>query len=96
MVPKAEEETMADSFRDDQARGRFELDVDGRIAFARYRRQDDRLVIEHVEAEPALRGTGAAGRLMERIVAVAGEESRSIVPLCGYAASWLRRHERRG
>ncbi|MBX9991094.1 GNAT family N-acetyltransferase [Phreatobacter oligotrophus] len=86
---------MADSFHDDTARSRFELDVDGRTAFARYRRQDERLVIEHVEAEPALRGTGAAGRLMERIVAVAAAENRSIVPLCGYAASWLRRHERR-
>jgi len=32
---------------------------------------------------------------MERIVAIAAEENRSIVPLCGYAASWLRRHERR-
>ncbi|MBY0362631.1 MAG: N-acetyltransferase [Phreatobacter sp.] len=84
---------MADLFRDDTAAGRFELDVDGRQAFAAYRRDGDRLVIDHVEVEPALRGTGAAGRLMEQVVAAARAENLTIVPRCSYAASWLRRHQ---
>ena len=84
---------MPDEFRDDTTESRFVLETEGRQAFAIYRRQgDDTLVIDHVEAEPALRGTGAAGRLMEQVVAVAEAEKRSIVPRCGYAASWLRRH----
>lgn len=84
---------MGETFRDDQASGRFVLDVAGRQAFAIYRRHgEDTLVIDHVEAEPALRGTGAAGRLMEQVLATARAEKRSIVPRCGYAASWLRRH----
>lgn len=84
---------MTDVFRDNAAAGRFELDVGGRQAFAIYRRQGDSLVIDHVEAEPALRGTGAAGRLMEKVVDAAKAENLSIVPRCGYAASWLRRHQ---
>ncbi|MGQ3356252.1 MAG: GNAT family N-acetyltransferase [Phreatobacter sp.] len=84
---------MTDTFRDNGTAGRFELDVGGRQAFAIYRRDGDRLVIDHVEAEPALRGTGAAGRLMEQVVAAARAENRTIVPRCGYAASWLRRHQ---
>lgn len=85
---------MSETFRDDEADGRFVLDVAGRQAFAIYRRQGgDRLVIDHVEAEPALRGTGAAGRLMEKIVTVADAEKREIVPRCSYAASWLRRQQ---
>ena len=68
---------MADSFHDDTARSRFELDVEGRTAFARYRRQDERLVIEHVEAGPAPRGTGAAGRRRGRNVAGAAAGSRA-------------------
>ncbi|KAF0137345.1 MAG: hypothetical protein FD152_520 [Xanthobacteraceae bacterium] len=84
---------MADQFRDETSQGRFVLETEGRQAFAIYRRQgNDTLVIDHVEADPALRGTGAAGRLMEQVVAVAGAETRQIVPRCGYAASWLRRH----
>ncbi|MDP3546516.1 MAG: GNAT family N-acetyltransferase [Phreatobacter sp.] len=83
---------MGETFRDDEAAGRFVLDVAGRQAFAIYRRDGDTLVIDHVEAEPALRGTGAAGRLMEKVVSIAEAETRRIVPRCGYAASWLRRH----
>ena len=83
---------MSETFRDNAAEGRFELDVGGRQAFALYRRQPGLLVIDHVEAEPALRGTGAAGRLMTQVVAAARAESLGILPRCGYAASWLRRN----
>lgn len=82
---------MADHFSDNAAQSRFELDVDGQTAFAVYRRTGDKLAIFHVEAPHALRGTGAAGRLMGHILDVAQTENVSIVPYCGYAASWLRR-----
>ncbi|QCK86097.1 N-acetyltransferase [Phreatobacter aquaticus] len=83
---------MTDQFRDNVQQNRFELDVDGKLATADYRRTDGVLVIDYVEAEPALRGTGAAGRLMEHLVQVAKAERREIVPRCGYAAGWLRRN----
>lgn len=83
---------MPDNFRDNAAQSRFELSEQGHLAFADYRRQGDVLVIDHVEAAPALRGTGAAGRLMEELVKVAEAEKRSILPRCGYAAGWLRRN----
>lgn len=84
---------MPENFRDNEAAGRFELSEQGHLAFADYRRQGDLLVIAHVEAAPALRGTGAAGRLMEHLVKVAEAEKRTILPRCGYAASWLRRNK---
>ncbi|MHB8286731.1 MAG: GNAT family N-acetyltransferase [Caulobacteraceae bacterium] len=74
-------------------RGRFELDVEGQVAFADYRRQPGRLVIPYVEAPPALRGTGAAGRLMEGVLAAARAEGRKVVPVCSYAAAYMRRHK---
>ena len=64
----------------------------GQTAFADYVRRDGRLVIPHVEAPIALRGTGAAGRLMEGVAAQARAEGVRIVPLCSYAAAWLQRH----
>lgn len=80
--------------RDDQSRGRFEEGEGGETVFADYRRSGDRLFIDHVEAPPHLRGTGAAGALMEAIVAFARERDLTIVPICGYAAHWLARKER--
>lgn len=74
-----------------EAAGRFERDEAGQVVFADYRRSDGRLILDHVEAPIALRGTGAAGRLMEEIAAYARAEGLRVVPLCGYAAAWLRR-----
>ena len=77
---------------DNIAARRFELSEPGGVAFADYRRVDGRLVIPHVEAPPALRGTGAAGRLMEGVLAVARAEGLRVTPLCSYAAAYIRRH----
>lgn len=83
---------MTNGIKDNPQQQRFELEERGLVAFARYRRDAGRLAILHVEAPPALRGTGTAGRLMEGIVEIARAEALKIVPLCGYAAAWLRRH----
>lgn len=79
-------------FRDNAAGNRFELEIDGLVAFADYRRRDGLLIITHVEAPVPLRGTGAADRLMRAVAEAARAEGLSIRPLCGYAAGWLRTH----
>lgn len=84
---------MADRFRDNKNQSRFELEVDGLVAFADYRRTTNGLQILHVEAPPALRGTGAASRLMAHIAEAARAEGLPIIPWCGYAASWLRKNQ---
>jgi len=76
--------------RDNTARDRYELDVDGQTVFANYRRDPSVLTILWVEAPPALRGTGAAGRLMTLVGEEARKQGWKIVPVCGYAAAWLR------
>jgi predicted GNAT family acetyltransferase len=78
---------------DNVQRSRFELTENGKLAWADYRRQGGRLVIPHVEADLALRGTGAAGRLMEGVLAAARREGLKVTPLCGYAAAYIRRHK---
>ena len=73
---------------------RFEMVVEGETVFANYRIEDDTLYINYVEAPVILRGTGAAGRLMEGIVKIANEKNYNIVPICSYAATWLKRHQK--
>ena len=80
-----------DQLRDNTAASRYELDIDGETVFANYRRSGDTLTILWVEAAPALRGAGAAGRLMKLLAQVAAARGWRIVPVCGYAAAWLRR-----
>jgi predicted GNAT family acetyltransferase len=83
---------MTTEVRDNRETCRYELEIDGRVVFATYRRAGATVFIRHVEAPLPLRGTGAAGRLMEGIMAIARAEGLKLVPHCGYAAAWIRRH----
>jgi predicted GNAT family acetyltransferase len=77
---------------DNAAESRFELEEQGEVAFADYRRRGEVLVIPHVEAPMALRGTGAAGRLMEGVLEMVRARGQKVVPTCSYAAAYIRRH----
>lgn len=77
---------------DNAAEHRFELTEGPYMAWADYRVQGGRYVLPHVEAEPPLRGTGAAGRLMEQIVAHARAHRLVLDPRCSYARIWFQRH----
>lgn len=74
------------------AASRYELEEQGHTAYADYQLDGGTLRLDYVYAPPELRGKGTAGRLMEGILAEAREQGLRILPICGYAASWLKRH----
>ena len=78
---------------DNTARHRYELEEDGKLAFADYRKADGKLILPHVEADPALRGKGSAGRLMQGVLDTARSDGLKVVPLCGYAVAFMKRHK---
>lgn len=75
---------------------RYEMDEQGQTSWADYRLSGERLYLDHVESPPALRGTGAAGRLMAALSADVRAKGLKITPICGYAAAWLRRSKEFG
>jgi uncharacterized protein len=77
---------------DSQERQRFEAQENGLTVFANYREHDGRFILTHVEADPGLRGTGAAARLMQAIVDHARKHGLKLVPRCTYAVAWFRRN----
>lgn len=84
-------------FRDVRADQRFEqgfADPEGqlRTVFADYAVQGTTRVILHVEADPALRGTGAAGSFMQALAEHARAEGLKLAPRYSYAVAWLKRH----
>lgn len=70
---------------------RFEMEERDLVSYADYRKTGGRLYIDYVFAPPALRGTGASGRLMEAVARKAKDDGLKITPICGYAATWLQR-----
>ena len=79
----------AASVRDNKAQNRFELDVEGAVAFANYRLAPGAIIITHTETPRALRGRGitSAGR-----AAIDPPDRLKVVAGCGFVVDYLRKH----
>jgi len=71
---------------------RFEQEENGLKVWADYRIRDGKYLVTHVETDPALRGAGAASRLMQEVVKHARAHRTIIVPRCSFAEAWFGRH----
>ncbi|MDX2238767.1 MAG: GNAT family N-acetyltransferase [Hyphomonadaceae bacterium] len=85
-----------DEIKDNDAARRFELAEPGGVSFATYARSGDVVTILHVETPAALRGRGAAARLMAGVAARARADGFRIRPVCSYAVAWFARHRDEG
>ena len=84
---------MEHTVRDNPDRQRYELVIDGEIvSIADYTLRDDTVVVPHVETNPAHRGQGNADRLMAGMLDDLRATGRTIVPLCPFAADYIRQH----
>jgi predicted GNAT family acetyltransferase len=79
--------------RDNKERRRFELDVEGRVAFANYRMLDDAVIITHTETPPALRGRGIASELVRGALQLIRADRRKVIAGCSFVADYLQQHE---
>jgi predicted GNAT family acetyltransferase len=78
--------------RDNKTRSRFELDVEGAIAFANYRRTASVVIITHTETPPAIRGRGIASELVKGVLELIRADGQKVVAACGFVADYLRKH----
>ncbi len=84
---------MTNNFKDNIEKSRFELEVESKIVFADYRKENNIYYLNHVESPIELRGKGAAGNLMSHIVDYAKKGNFKLYPICTYAVAWLRKHK---
>ena len=78
--------------RDNKAQCRFELDVEGAVAFANYRLTPSAVIITHTETPAALRGHGVASQLVEGALALIRSDGRKVIAGCSFVADYLRKH----
>lgn len=78
--------------RDNQTQGRFELDVEGQIAFANYRRTPAAVVITHTETPRTLRGRGIASELVKGALELIRADGNKVIAGCSFVVDYLRRH----
>ena len=75
-----------------EAERRFEIWVDNRLSKMDYILHSDTIVMTHVGVDPELRGQGVAAKLVEAGIHHAEKNSLRVVPMCSYAAAYIRRH----
>ena len=79
---------------DNRARKRFELEIDGQIAFLDYERRDGEVLLVHAEVPRALRGRGVGGKLVDGTLALVNAAGLKPVPLCGFVVARMRGRDR--
>ncbi|MGC2083355.1 MAG: GNAT family N-acetyltransferase [Bradyrhizobium sp.] len=80
------------SVRNNEARHRFELDVEGGTAFANYVTTPAALVITHTETPRALRGRGIASELVKGALTLIRADGRKVRAGCSFVADYLDQH----
>ena len=83
---------MTKTVRDDPARQRYELEVDGGLAFIDYLRDGGKVVMTHAEVPLPLRGGGIGAALVKGALALVRERGEKVVPLCPFVVQYMRRH----
>jgi predicted GNAT family acetyltransferase len=78
--------------RENPARSRYELDLDGEIAFANYRRAGDVVSILHTEVPVHLRNRGAGAALVRGVLDAIRAEGRKVEPVCPFVKAYIERH----
>lgn len=84
---------MAIQITKDEARQRYEAQVDGVFAgYADYRELDGVVAFPHTLVDPAFEGRGVASELARRSLDDARSAGFRVRPLCSFYAQWIARH----
>lgn len=77
---------------DNPIQHRFEMVVDGSVAFVTYADRGDRIALNHTEVPEALSGRGIGSQLARAALEEVRARGLKIVPVCEFIASYIQRH----
>ena len=84
---------MSATVRNNTARSRFELDVDGGgIAVANYKIDGNVITFTHTEVPPQARGAGVASRLIDDALETVRSQGLRVVARCAFVRAYLAKH----
>ena len=78
--------------KNNAAEERYEVALDGQLAFLEYERTGDRVVLIHTEVPEALEGHGIASKIARAALEDARAQHLAVVPMCDYVRSFIKRH----
>jgi uncharacterized protein len=78
--------------RDNKAQSRFEMAVEGAMAFANYRLAPSTVIITHTETPRSLRGRGIASELVQGALELIRADGLKVIAGCGFVVDYLNKH----
>jgi uncharacterized protein len=76
----------------DESLNRLEVSVEGGLGILRYQIARDTMWLLHVQVPPEAQGHGVASQLTRTALELAKERGLKVVPVCSFAATYIRRH----
>jgi predicted GNAT family acetyltransferase len=71
---------------------RFEISLDGQIAFSKYLLVGEKIIIEHTEVPVELEGRSIGSRIVRAALDYARAQKLKVMPLCPFTAGFIHRH----
>ena len=78
--------------RDNREASRYELHVDGHVAFLEYERRPRSIVLQHTEVPESLRGRGVGAILAKSALEMARAEGLRVIVHCPFVKAYLQKH----
>ena len=73
-------------------RKQFEINLDGQLALAAYRREGSTITFTHTEVPPEFEGRGIASKLIRSALDEARDEKLKVVAQCEFVSGYIKRH----
>jgi predicted GNAT family acetyltransferase len=83
---------MADDVSDNTAKSRYELNVDGHIAFVDYRLRPDRIMLVHTEVPSELGGRGVGSKLAKGTLDAVRKRGLKAEIRCDFLDAYIQKH----
>jgi len=83
---------MTNTVIDNPARSRYELALEGGVAFVDYQQAGNLRVLTHSEVPPASRGRGIGAKLVAGALQLAREQGVRVRPRCSYVVQFMERN----
>ena len=72
---------------------RFEMEIDGHLAFINFGEYSSHLALVHTESPQALAGRGAGSAIVEKTLQWSKDNGYSILPYCPFIFTFIKRHQ---
>jgi predicted GNAT family acetyltransferase len=84
---------MSEDIVDNKPHNRYELIVDGHMAFVAYSRAPGTITFIHTVVPETLAGRGIGTKLAKHVLDKARADGEKVIPRCPFIAAYIKKHQ---